>query len=106
MLSEFPPKKYVLGSVHNYETRPTHQRGLARNCGFAPGIHLVKLPKLKRQFAFVVPRGRVESSRGAPVFMFFHGVYQTPWFSINILGLPDMLERYGWFGILPFGDSL
>lgn len=85
--------------IHNYVGR-----GSARNCGFAPGIHLVKLPKLKRQFAFVVPRGRVESSRGAPVFMFFHGVYQTPWFSINILGLPDMLERYGWFGILPFGD--
>lgn len=79
---------------------------LHQNCGFAPGIHLVKLPKLKRQFAFVVPRGRVESSRGAPVFMFFHGVYQTPWFSINILGLPDMLERYGWFGILPFGMHL
>lgn len=76
---------------------------LHQNCGFAPGIHLVKLPKLQRQFAFVVPRGRVESSRGAPVFMFFHGVYQTPWFSINILGLPDMLERYGWFGVLPFG---
>ena len=99
VLSSFSKKMCWARCIHNYVGL-----GSARNCGFAPGIHLVKLPKLKRQFAFVVPRGRVESSRGAPVFMFFHGVYQTPWFSINILGLPDMLERYGWFGILPFGD--
>ena len=74
-----------------------------QSCGFSPGIHLVKLPKVQRQFAFMVPRVHVQSSKGVPVFMFFHGVYQTPYFSISVLGLPDMLERYGWFGILPWG---
>lgn len=76
------------------------------DCEFEAGIHLIKLKKIQRQFAFVVPRGYVnESPSGVPVFMWFHGLYQTPWFSINALGLPDMLERYGWFGILPFGTE-
>ena len=78
---------------------------LKKDCAFEAGIHLIKLKKIQRQFAFVVPQGHVESPSGVPVFMFFHGTYQTPWFSINALGLPDMLERYGWFGILPFGTQ-
>ncbi|CAK9069984.1 unnamed protein product [Durusdinium trenchii] len=77
-----------------YKLQPT--------CGFEPGIHLVKLTKLKRQFVFMVPR-KAASNSGTPAFMFFHGVYQTPWFSVNILGLPDLLEHYGWFAILPWG---
>eukprot|EP00438_Fugacium_kawagutii_P032249 Skav205124 [mRNA] locus=scaffold812:120991:121476:+ [translate_table: standard] len=75
-------------------------------CGIEPGIHVVKIPKLQRQFALVMPHGLAQSPSGVPVFMFFHGVYQTPWFSINILGLPDMLELMGWIGILPFGQPL
>lgn len=76
------------------------------DCAFEAGIHLIKLKKIQRQFVFVVPRGYVKSPSGVPVFMWFHGLYQTPWFSIYALGLPDMLERYGWFGILPFGTEV
>ena len=73
-------------------------------CGYGPGIHLIKLPKLRRQFVFFVPRTLAAPS--APALMFFHGTYQTPWFSINALGLPDMLERYGWLAVLPFGKKM
>ena len=68
-----------------------------------PGIHMVKLVKLQRQFLFMVPKRAANPDKGTPAFMFFHGVFQTPFFSVNILGLPDLLEHYGWFGILPYG---
>lgn len=79
---------------------------LHASCGYEPGIHLIKLPKLHRQFVLIVPRSLALSDAGVPAFMFFHGTYQTPWFSINQLGLPDMLERYGWIAVLPFGKTI
>mmetsp|Transcript_46554 Transcript_46554/g.110653 ORF Transcript_46554/g.110653 Transcript_46554/m.110653 type:complete len:381 (-) Transcript_46554:71-1213(-) len=70
--------------------------------GYGPGQHIVQLPEIQRQFLFIVPRDHAPLAK-IPAMMFFHGMYQSPFFSLRLLGLPDQLERYGWFGILPWG---
>eukprot|EP00747_Dinoflagellata_sp_TGD_P213164 gnl/TRDRNA2_/TRDRNA2_86155_c0_seq1.p1 gnl/TRDRNA2_/TRDRNA2_86155_c0~~gnl/TRDRNA2_/TRDRNA2_86155_c0_seq1.p1 ORF type:complete len:405 (-),score=57.56 gnl/TRDRNA2_/TRDRNA2_86155_c0_seq1:38-1252(-) len=70
---------------------------------YEPGSHLIKMLDLKRQFVLFVPREPVRSPKGTPLVMFFHGYTENPWYEMNSnYGLPQKLERYGWYGIFPF----
>eukprot|EP00439_Symbiodinium_sp_Y106_P083226 s744_g23.t1 len=78
----------------------------ACSAGYGPGMHVVQLPSIERQFLFLVPPELVHSSSGVPLVMSFHGTFESPWFHEKEVGYMDVLSRHGWLGILPWGTRL
>lgn len=72
---------------------------------YPPGIHLVQLPEVARQFLFFVPRETVHSKGGVPLVVTYHGWTDSPWYINKATGMSLLLEQYGWLGIFPFGTN-
>jgi len=70
---------------------------------YSPGMNLIKLPDLKRQFLLFVPRELVESETGVPLVIVYHGFSDNPWYINQAGGYSNLMERYGWLGMFPFG---
>jgi len=70
---------------------------------YSPGIHLIQLPDLKRQFLLAVPHELAQSPGGVPLVMTFHGFSDSPWYTNAFSSMSLWLDRYGWLGIFPFG---
>jgi poly(3-hydroxybutyrate) depolymerase len=77
----------------------------ARSChmSYEAGLNLVQLPEIGRQFLLFVPQDFAPGAGGVPLVFMFHGFSDSPWYANKAMGVTDMLERYGWLGILPFG---
>jgi len=74
----------------------------ARRMIYAPGIHLVELSELKRQFLLAVPHELASNGR-VPLVVTFHGFSDSPWYVNRATDMSTWLDRYGWLGIFPFG---
>lgn len=74
-----------------------------RSASYTPGLHVVQLPELGRQFVLAVPEEAVDSPDGVPLLMAFHGGTDSPWYLNRMGALSTWLNRYGWIGIFPFG---
>ena len=70
---------------------------------YGPGLHLVQMPQVQRQFLLSVPDDLAPGDGGVPLVLGFHGFSDSPWYSNMMMGLSKKLTRYGWLGILPFG---
>lgn len=93
-----------LASAHRRVVWRVLEAGPKKSCTtYSPGMHLVQLPDLKRQFLLFVPRELVKSPTGVPLVMAFHGFSESPWYHSQFGGFSLLLERYGWLGIFPFG---
>ncbi|CAJ1402472.1 unnamed protein product [Effrenium voratum] len=67
---------------------------------YPPGVHVVPLPEIQRQFLLSVP---VEFAREVPLVLGFHGFSDSPWYFNAFSDFSKHINRYGWLGILPFG---
>ena len=70
----------------------------------SPGMHLVQMPDIQRQFLLVVPEEYTEATAsGIPLVLAFHGFGDSPSYSNRLFDFSKHINRYGWLGILPFG---
>lgn len=101
--SDIPVSLLQVGS--KLKLSSDHLTNAGRSCmtDYGPGLHLVKLEKIGRQFLLFVPQELAESSSGVPLVMAFHGFSDSPWYTNKATGISKLLERYGWLGIFPFG---
>lgn len=73
--------------------------------GFGAGLHLVQLPEIKRQFLLAVPPEFAHSATGVPLVISFHGSAESAWYHNAAMGFARKIDRYGWLGMLPFGQN-
>lgn len=67
-----------------------------------PGLHMVQMAEVKRQFLLGMPHEMVDSSAGVPMVMLFHGFSDSPWYSNAMSGLSNLTDRFGWIATIPF----
>jgi len=87
------------------EARTVSSRGSSsRTCTetYSPGMHLIQLADLQRQFLLFVPNETVQDPGGTPLVVGYHGHSDSPWYLNQAVGLSILLERYGWLGMFPF----
>ena len=69
-----------------------------------PGMHLIQLQEIQRQFLLVVPQEYAPAKPfGVPLVLGFHGFSDSPWYFNLVTDFSKHISRYGWLGILPFG---
>eukprot|EP00440_Ansanella_granifera_P045789 gb/GFBE01049601.1/.p1 GENE.gb/GFBE01049601.1/~~gb/GFBE01049601.1/.p1 ORF type:complete len:408 (+),score=51.17 gb/GFBE01049601.1/:1-1224(+) len=94
----FLQERYALSSA-----RATSRSSRKCTGGLTPGRHLIQLPKIQRQFQLIVPPELAEKPNGVPLVMSFHGLAESPWYNDLFIGFSDLVTRYGWLGVLPYG---
>ena len=68
------------------------QEPVAQPCtSYGPGLHLVQLPLLQRQFLLSVPEDFAPGS--VPLVFVFHGFSDSPWYSNRMLGFSKKMTR-------------
>jgi len=92
----------VSGAVGLQAAVSSHDRTM-RSMNYSAGIHLIKLPDIKRQFLLSVPQELAQSPDGVPLVVVYHGFSDSPWYTNAATSITTELDRYGWLGIFPFG---
>lgn len=67
-----------------------------------PGLHVVQLLDIRRQFVLAMPQEMVDSPSGVPLVMHFHGFTDSPWYSDRMTGISKIADRFGWITAIPF----
>lgn len=77
---------------------------LGQGCtnSYAAGRHLVELGD--RQFLLSVPSSLPVGVR-VPLVVDFHGFSESPYYQDELVGMTEMVEKYKWLAVIPFGTA-